>query len=1173
MKHVSTLLVAGGLALSAFPLTAANQLAFPGAQGWGRYAKGGRSGSVYHVTNLNDSGTGSLRDAVSKSNRIIVFDVAGVINISSRIVFSSNLYVAGQTAPGEGITVYGNGVSFSGASNIICRYMRFRMGKGGDSGKDCAGIANGTNMIFDHCSFAWGLDETFSINPDGKGDLYNITLMNCVVGQGLLTHSAGGLMQADSITLYRNFYCDNGTRNNKVKGYHQYVNNIVYNWKNGCYLMGGDSEGESHANTQGNLFINGPAGGGNACTSGNDGFHIYADDNWQDSNKDGVFNPYLIPESEYTGGVDFQSAPFNFPELEVSSARDLITESLPTVGASLPYRDYVDCYMVEECLSYGTKGTLISTETILPYGVPSSWTVYQGETRVDTDGDGMPDAWETANGTNPNKDDAMTIASNGYANIENYINSISQETVDFFLRAPMMLSLAESTSSSLNLSWSDYTVSEDGFIVEMEQNGSYKELARLAAGATSYTISEGLEPATAYKVRVCAYKGTEKSDYTLATFKTQPLVSELVDVASYVPDYTWNGGSGAWDLATAQWKEGLYADGGKVLFPLASDATVTLNETVSPASVVVNSNANVTLSGSGAIAGTGSLNKAGSGVLKVETSNSYTGATVLHDGVLEFSSLKNGGVASGLGASQEFSQEWIWDGGTYRYTGASASTNRSALLYKDSEFEISNAEATVKVSGNFEGQGGLILGGEGVLQPSSKDFFSYEGATTLCGGKLYLNGVSTMWTDKICDLGNSSKLILAGGAFETKDANDTYSSYTFPIEVKEDTYSTFAVHRNCSIKSNVSGNGTLEYQVPYVREYINGNWDDFTGTLVINGVNTKSGECQFMLNNGSGIKNARINLKGNIQIVGWATNTTAYLGGLSGDKGTYLCGSSKNTKTSKTLWIVGGASTDETFNGVIDNRCCASGYEGTVSIQKIGSGDWRLTGTNVYSGTTAINGGRLVVNGKNNGTGAVTVNDEGTLAGFGTIAGAVTVKNGGIIYAGDTLVNSGKGLTLSSTLKVENGGTVCIPVYRTGVLNKSNKLILKGNVTLNSNVTLKLDVTEMTKVPTAGSKFTILDLSASPTISGTFAAIEPAVPGEGLIWDDSELLTSGVLYVRADPATAIENIRGEEATRVVKTELYDLCGKRVEAEQAHGIVISKSWTADGRVNVRRIVLE
>ena len=108
-KKKLTLLL--GVMLASSGLRAdAQQLAFPGAEGWGRFATGGRSGSVYHVTNLNDSGSGSLRDAVSKPNRIVVFDVAGVIKIESRLIFANNLYVAGQTAPGEGITVYGNGV-------------------------------------------------------------------------------------------------------------------------------------------------------------------------------------------------------------------------------------------------------------------------------------------------------------------------------------------------------------------------------------------------------------------------------------------------------------------------------------------------------------------------------------------------------------------------------------------------------------------------------------------------------------------------------------------------------------------------------------------------------------------------------------------------------------------------------------------------------------------------------------------------------------------------------------------------------------------------------------------------------------------------------------------------------------------------------------------------------
>ena len=159
MMKLSTILIGFSLLLGAQEASA-QQLAFPGAQGWGRFAIGARNGgSVYHVTNLNDAGAGSLRDAVSQPNRIVVFDVSGVIRIQSRIAFAKNLYVAGQTAPGEGVTVYGDGVSFSGADNAIVRYMRFRMGAVGTRDKDCAGISNGQNMIFDHCSFAWGQDR------------------------------------------------------------------------------------------------------------------------------------------------------------------------------------------------------------------------------------------------------------------------------------------------------------------------------------------------------------------------------------------------------------------------------------------------------------------------------------------------------------------------------------------------------------------------------------------------------------------------------------------------------------------------------------------------------------------------------------------------------------------------------------------------------------------------------------------------------------------------------------------------------------------------------------------------------------------------------------------------------------------------------------------------------
>lgn len=245
--------------------------------------------------------------------------------------------------------------------------------------------------------------------------------------------------------------------------------------------------------------------------------------------------------------------------------------------------------------------------------------------RVDTDGDGMPDAWEEANGTDPNKNDAMAIAANGYANIENYINSITRDDRDYFLRAPLCLQHEESTQNSITVSWLDYSDNEDGFIVELEKNGAFVEVGRTAADASVYTVTdESLEPAKPYNIRVRAFAGENVSEYSnTLTAKTRPVPVEVVDIETFAPDYTWAGGSGTWSMASTNWTNGgTYTDGKNVLIAPAENINVDIAEAVSPSAVVVNGMADVTLGGAGAIAGAGSLNKAGSGTLVVKTPKS-----------------------------------------------------------------------------------------------------------------------------------------------------------------------------------------------------------------------------------------------------------------------------------------------------------------------------------------------------------------------------------------------------------------------------------------------------------------------------------------------------------------------------------------------------------------------
>ena len=1083
------------------------QLAFPGAQGWGRFATGARNGgSVYHVTNLNDSGTGSLRDAVSQPNRIVVFDVAGVIRINSRIIFSKNLYVAGQTAPGEGVTVYGDGVSFSGADNIIVRYMRFRMGAVGSKDRDAGGIANGQNMIFDHCSFSWGQDENFSVNWDNKGTApKNITLMNSIVGQGLMTHSAGGLMQGENISLYRILLVDNSTRNFKVKGVNQYANNIVYNWKNYAYNMGGDSEGESFANIESNLFVNGPDGGGNCLDGGNAKFHFYGADNWQDANRDGILNP-----TEFTGngGGDRQTQPYDYPALEKWSARDLVDKLIPEVGASLPYRDLADCYMVDEVLSFGKKGKLITNENELPIGVPTQWTMFAGTKPTDTDNDGMPDWWEEANGTNKNANDAMTKADNGYVNIENYINSITKADREFFLRAPLLLELTSSTPNSLTLAWADYTEDEDGFIVEIKQNGQFVEVGRTANSQFSILKSQfPLQPASTYVVRVCAYKGDQKSAYTSElTVKTRPEQTDLIDVDAFTGE-----GEGEW------------------LINPTDDQTITLTEPTPKTAVVVKSDAHVTIDGTGYISGSASMNKAGNGTLTIASNQYYEGATVLHGGVYEFSTLKDGEVPSGLGKSQEFAQNWVMDGGTYCYTGSSTSTNRSARLYDATTFAVATKNTNVTMNGSIEGSGNLIIDGEGIVGVNTPNFFKFNGNVVMRGGLLKLNYREV----SEAGIGTASKLIMQGGTFTTVGKNEGNITYNFPIEVPEGSNGTVDFDLWNSNKCKVSGQGTLTWNVHYVREYIEGNWDSFTGKLIVRGTGN-AGSSQFAIRNGTGIKNATLQLKGNAAIHGAKTNSTYYLGGLSGDASTFLAGFDVKT-AGKGTWVVGGANTDETFRGVINDYDQKNSHPGTTNIEKQGSGDWRLTGANTYSGTTVVGKGRLIVNGNHSGTGAVTVRSGATLAGRGYLKGAVTIQNGGILQVGDTLASE-KGLTFNGGLKLLNGA----------ILQLNDKMAAVER--------------------TAGSSIKVFTVTGTAT--GTFAEIIPATPGEGLRWDTSEI-NKGVLKVVADA----DNIQSLRDLQPESRTYHTLSGEQVTKPTGRGVYLMTTHSDDGRVVSKKIYIK
>ena len=401
--------------------------AFPGAEGFGKFATGARGGTVYHVTNTNDSGAGSFRTGVGTANRTIVFDVGGVIRISNVVSVANNVTIAGQTAPGGGITLYGSRLSYSGANNSITRFIRVRMGNHADGlgapstgdDNDSITISSGHDMIFDHLSVSWGQDETFSITGSNPT---NITIQSTIVSQGLLSHSAGGLIQTvGGVSILRSFYIDSVTRNPKVKGVNEYVNNVIYNWGTDAYILGGDSSGDTYANVIGNYFISGPSSIVGPFDRGNLNFHLYATNNFWDSNLNGALDGALLAQSDYDVN-DWQTVPFAYPTTTnalppLTALKRVISDT----GDSWQ-RDSVDQQMFQELTSWGVLGETITSEWLSPMNGPG--VVNSGTAYTDTDQDGMPDFWESGTGSNPsvaNNNDPSPSGS-GYTRLEDYLN-------------------------------------------------------------------------------------------------------------------------------------------------------------------------------------------------------------------------------------------------------------------------------------------------------------------------------------------------------------------------------------------------------------------------------------------------------------------------------------------------------------------------------------------------------------------------------------------------------------------------------------------------------------------------------------------------------------------------------------------------------------------------------
>jgi hypothetical protein len=395
-------------------------LAFPGAVGVGSAATGGRGATVYHVTNLNDSGSGSFRDAVGAGNRVVVFDVGGYVNLQSAVSVKSNLTIAGQTAPGGGIGFMGREVSFANSSNVIVRNVRFRQGDlDPDTKKSGINFYNASNLIFDHVSIEFAQWN----NIDSVG-AKNITVQYSIdadpIGQQFAAHTETG-----PYTWYNNLFANAHNRCPLAKANTIYINNVVYNYQAG--YTAGNSSGHFLHDVVGNYFITGPR-----TTNASNAYYqmgnqtVYNSGNILDSNKDGALNGSTL---NVGAGGTATSTPWS-----------PLTSSIPTVPAATAYanviakagaqpRDQVDTLVVNDVKSLGKSGDLWAHQSSTGLGNNGYGTISGGTRPADSDNDGMPDSWESKYGTNPNVADAGgDFDHTGYTNIEKYINGLLDGT-------------------------------------------------------------------------------------------------------------------------------------------------------------------------------------------------------------------------------------------------------------------------------------------------------------------------------------------------------------------------------------------------------------------------------------------------------------------------------------------------------------------------------------------------------------------------------------------------------------------------------------------------------------------------------------------------------------------------------------------------------------------------
>lgn len=507
--------------------------AFDTAQGGGMYATGGRGGDVYVVTSLADDGSeGTLRYGINTApaeGRIIVFNVGGTIYLKETLNLTDNITIAGQTAPGEGITIAGYDTNISEDDNLIIRFVHFRPGTsgladGGDSIDALWGRDNDT-FIIDHCSFSWNTDECLSTYRGQNG-----TVQYCIISESLTVsghskgrHGYGGIFGGDNTVFQYNLIADHTSRNPRVGGGFmtfddpehaatlQISNNVTYNY--GYYACYGG--GNAYTNYVNNYLKVGPGTReklyGALIDYGESGDHVggvYIDGNVIENADGSKQTDNAVGVSIEGDGTEWAKEAYEkeaFASVQPVSAEDAYTKVLAQAGVTYPKRDAIDARIVQQ-VENGTGAFINTQDDVGGYCAPE---VYR-DASFDTDLDGIPDEWETAHGLNPNdKTDSRTLTKDGYAWVEVYFNELVAEVTaaDYVAKNPeVTIDLANNTYADEG---KDVTITatakatNGGRIEKVVFFNGAEEVATVEKAPYTYTYS-GLKDGT-YDISVRAY--------------------------------------------------------------------------------------------------------------------------------------------------------------------------------------------------------------------------------------------------------------------------------------------------------------------------------------------------------------------------------------------------------------------------------------------------------------------------------------------------------------------------------------------------------------------------------------------------------------------------------------------------------------------------------------------